>query len=255
MRNAHGRFMWHDLATTNGDAAQAFYPVVTSWGTQTWEQSPAYVMWTNDGAPLGGIVPLDDVAKSRGTPPHWLSYVGVYDVDESVRKVEALGGQVRMPPKEVTGVGSWAVIADPQGATIGLYEPDTAPTAQAGPPKRGEFSWHELMTTNYNAASEFYRAVLQWETLSEFDMGPMGVYHLFGQKGQTYGGMFTKPDHVPRPNWLHYIRVDDVNAAAEKVAANGGAVILAPTEVPGGDRIAQCTDPQGTMFALHTPKS
>jgi predicted enzyme related to lactoylglutathione lyase len=55
--------------------------------------------------------------------------------------------------------------------------------------------------------------------------------------------------------WLYYVKVADVNAAVSKVAELGGQVVNGPMEVPGGDLIAQCFDPQGALFALHSSSS
>jgi predicted enzyme related to lactoylglutathione lyase len=97
------------------------------------------------------------------------------------------------------------------------------------------------------------------------DMGPMGVYQMFGraaerspegQHGMPMGGLFPKPPQMEGPPaWLHYARVPDVNAAVEATSKNGGQVINGPMEVPGGDMIAQIVDPQGAMFAVHEVKS
>jgi predicted enzyme related to lactoylglutathione lyase len=88
------------------------------------------------------------------------------------------------------------------------------------------------------------------------DMGPMGKY-MFGRELGSMGGMMTKtPDMAHLPNaWLNYFRVPDVHAAAERVRARGGQVLHGPMEVPGGDWIVQCMDPQGAAFALHTRKA
>src|SRR5262249_12656912 len=80
------------------------------------------------------------------------------------------------------------------------------------------------------------------------DMGPMGKYHMFGRQWPM-GGMMNKPKeiaHVPN-HWLLYFNVPDVKAASEKVKAKGGQV-LNTMEVPGGDWISQCMDPQGGVF-------
>ena len=63
------------------------------------------------------------------------------------------------------------------------------------PPKIGEFSWHELATTEQpGAAFEFYSTLFGWEKVSEFDMGPVGIYLIFGRNGTQLGGMFNKGD-------------------------------------------------------------
>jgi predicted enzyme related to lactoylglutathione lyase len=65
------------------------------------------------------------------------------------------------------------------------------------------------------------------------------------------GGMFNKPPQMPVSAWLYYVQVPDVQRAAETVKQHGGQIVQGPMEVPGGDWIAQCLDPQGAMFAVH----
>lgn len=255
MLTSQGRFVWHDLATSNADAAKSFYTQVTPWKTQTGDYDPNYTMWVNDGTPLGGVEVLSDELKARNIGPQWLPYVYVYDVDACTRQVKTLGGQVRMGPYEVPNVGCWSVVTDPHGARIGLYEPEAQTPSEYSKPRRGEFSWHELGTTDYKAAFDFYRELFGWEKTSEFDMGEMGMYFMFGKKGVPYGGMFNRRPDMPPPNWLSYIRVDNVQSTADTVKKLGGAVHRGPMEVPGGDMIAMCADPQGAMIAFHTPSA
>jgi hypothetical protein len=64
--------------------------------------------------------------------------------------------------------------------------------------------------------------------------------------------MMNKPAEMPGPpQWLYYILVQDIEAASSTVKELGGGVFMGPMEVPGGDRIAMCTDPQGATFAIH----
>lgn len=252
MPNTQGRFAWHDLATTDPNAAASFYSRIAAWTTQPSEYSDHYTLLLAGNEAHAGVEALDRHPIAGDGRPQWMPYVCVYDVDASSRQATSLGGKVRMGPREVPNVGCWAVISDPQGALIGMYEPELAPRPSGGPPSRGDFSWHELMTTDYKAAFEFYRPLFQWEKTGEFDMGDMGMYHMFGQRGQTYGGMFNRAPDMPPPNWVSYIRVDDVKSAADTIAQIGGMVINGPMEVPGGDWIVQGVDPQGAMFALHT---
>jgi predicted enzyme related to lactoylglutathione lyase len=57
------------------------------------------------------------------------------------------------------------------------------------------------------------------------------------------------------PNWQIYFLVPDINAATERVKANGGQIVLGPMEVPGGDWVVNGMDPQGASFALHAKKA
>jgi uncharacterized protein len=252
--DARGRFVWYDLMTPDPEAAKAFYTSLLGWGTTVWEnEGMSYTMWTRGETPLGGVMPLPGSAEA---PPHWLAYVAVPDVAATVARASELGGKVWVPATEIPGTGSYAVLADPQGATFGVYASQSGPAGEEADPEVGEFSWHELTTTDYAAASEFYADLFGWEKMTAMDMGPMGIYQIYGRKGRTYGGMFNKTPDMPfPPNWLHYVRVDDVHRVAEKVKELGGQILNGPMEVPGGDWIAQCMDPQGTPFAVHEKKS
>jgi predicted enzyme related to lactoylglutathione lyase len=250
MDTGQGRFVWHDLGTSNVDGATTFYPPLTGWTTQPWEEARSYTMWLNRGTAVGGVLPLGHPLGSWGSAPHWMPYVCVYDVDACARQVKKLGGSIVHGPYEMPNVGCWAEICDPTGGRIGMFEP-----AQNPPPARpsvpGEFSWHELWTDDAKAALDFYKELFTWEQVSEFDMGAMGIYRLFGQKGQQFGGMFDRRPDMPPSMWLSYVQVPDIQAAAKQVPELGGRILNGPMEVPGGDWIVQCSDPAGAMFALH----
>jgi predicted enzyme related to lactoylglutathione lyase len=83
------------------------------------------------------------------------------------------------------------------------------------------------------------------------DMGPEhGVYHMYKGNGRTLGGMMNRHGEMPVA-WLHYVRIPDLDRAVATVKEKGGQVVVGPMDVPGGDRVAVCLDPQGGAFALH----
>jgi predicted enzyme related to lactoylglutathione lyase len=256
MSNATGRFVWYDLMTTDVEGAKKFYSKVAGWGTQPFEGSTPYTMWTNKGAPIGGVSPLTDEMKKGGVPPHWLPAVAVDNVDETVKKTNSLGGKTIVPPMDIPGTGRYAVIQDPQDVVIAVFagqgEMAGAPGGSDFDPKKGEFSWHELTTSDQDAAWKFYSNLFGWEKQQEMDMGPMGKYLMYGQRGKMYGGMMTRQPDMPRSNWLCYFVVDDAKASAKTIADAGGKVMMGPMEVPGGDWVTIATDPQGAAFGVHS---
>lgn len=248
-----GRFVWYDLLTTDPDAAASFYTKVAGWGTQDWPGgAKPYTMWTTHDSPIGGVMELAPELKA-GMPPHWIGYVSVPDVDASAKEAESLGGKVLTAPMDIPEVGRFAVISDPQGAAIAIFTPTNVPPGHEGKPNVGEISWHELTTTDHAKAYDFYQKLFGWNKTSVMDMGDAGEYQMYGRGDDVLGGMWTKPADMPMPpNWLYYIRVPNVDEAAERVKALGGQVLNGPMDVPGGDRIAQCMDPQGAAFAVHS---
>lgn len=190
-------------------------------------------------------------ACDQGAPPHWMAYVAVDDVDATAKKAEKLGASLIVEPQDIPNVGRFAILQDPQGATIAIIRGDQE-MPLPGEPQVGQFSWHELATTDHEAALEFYSELFGWNETDAVDMGEMGTYQIYGQGDVPLGGMFNKSGDMPGPPaWLYYTRVGDIDKTVEKVRAKGGQVLNGPMEVPGGDRIAQCLDPQGAAFAVH----
>jgi predicted enzyme related to lactoylglutathione lyase len=249
-----GRFSWHELMTTDPVAAQSFYREVIGWTTQKYEGGIAdYTMWVAGETPLGGVMTLPEAAVAMNTPPHWLAYIDVVDADATINQAVSLGAAVLVPAKTVDQVGRFAVLADPQGAVFAIIA-NASPLPPEHEPAKLEFCWHELTTTDVNAAIKFYETIFGWQQQREFDMGPdKGIYHIFGKGQFTYGGMMNKPEgyNMP-PSWLHYIEVDSADAATERAINAGGKVMIGPMEVPGGARISIMTDPQGVVFAVHS---
>jgi predicted enzyme related to lactoylglutathione lyase len=200
---------------------------------------------------MAGVMKLPPEARAMKTPPMWLAYVGVPDTHVSAWDAQRLGAKLHKGPQKTPTVGTWAVLQDPQGASFAIHQPDQNP--QVGEePGIGDFSWHELATTDHRAAFDFYQQLFGWENMGAVDMGPAGEYLMYGIGKQTFGGMYTKGTEMPGPPaWNSYIRVADVQPVTKALVAAGGKVANGPMEVPGGDWITMANDPQGAFFAVH----
>ncbi|MGE0703818.1 MAG: VOC family protein, partial [Vicinamibacterales bacterium] len=231
----HGRFVWHELMTTDIKGAASFFTKIIGWKTEPWANDPTYTLFTNGGQAAAGLMLLPEDAKAMGVPPNWCTHIGTPNVQQTVKRAESLGTRVHRPPTELPSVGTFAVLADPQGAAFAVYSPERGNTSDA-PAGVGEFSWHELATTDYKAALEFYQALFGWENAGAQDMGSdVGVYQMFGRNGRPLGGIFTKPAHMAGPAyWLPYNRVKDARQVAAAAQKARGSILNGPMEVPGG---------------------
>jgi predicted enzyme related to lactoylglutathione lyase len=249
-----GRFVWHELLTTDTAAGIRFYTKVTGWKTKPYPEMPDYTLLLGSRGPVAGAMPLPPEAKAMGAPPNWLSYIGTSDVDATAKQATTLGAKVYKAPANIS-VGRFAVLADPQGAVFGIYSPNLL-DEQDPKPQLGEFSWHELATGDPVAAFSFYQQLFGWEKTRSMDMGPIGVYQIYGVPGLELGGIYKTPaDYKAPPNWLPYIRIADAKKAASLTTQLGGKIMNGPMEVPGGDLIAMGSDPQGAAFAVHSLKA
>lgn len=250
------RFFWYELMTADAAASRDFYGHVVGW---TFADMPGgdmpYTIVSAGDRPVGGMLTLTDDMKAGGAHPGWIGYIHVADVDAKVKEIEAAGGSVHLPPRDVPGAGRIAMLSDPGGAPF--YVMDPRPTEGSGelppiaPTAPGAFSWHELYAgQGQKAAFDFYSGLFGWESMHEMDMGPMGVYRLFGADGVQLGGMMDKPANIPASYWGFYTTVDGIDAAIERLKEKGGQVLNGPHQVPGGSFIVQALDPQGAAFAL-----
>ncbi len=255
MSTSQGQFVWCELATTDTASATTFYRSVIGWGAQDAGMADhPYTILSAGETPVGGLMALPQPARDAGAPPRWYGYIAVDDVDAVAARVKAAGGAIHRAGDDIPGVGRFAVVADPQGAPFVLFrplDPGQAPPARGTAP--GHVGWHELHAADWQSAFAFYADLFGWTKAEAFDMGAMGIYQLFAIGGVSVGGMMTRHDAKAAPAWLHYFRVDHIDAAVTRVKDAGGQVLNGPDQVPGGEWIAQCRDPQGAMFAMVSP--
>lgn len=118
--NDPGGFCWNELMTTDPDKAKVFFSELFGWEFEK-DETPQGAYWTfkNGDRLNGGMMQIGP--QMQGVPPHWVVYFSVDDMDAASSKLTQLGGQVLMPPFEVS-VGTIAICRDPQGATFNLIK-------------------------------------------------------------------------------------------------------------------------------------
>ncbi len=251
-----GKHVWSELMTTDVTGAEAFYDKVVGWTSEPFGNSPTpYIQFKRGGGV--GVAGLMERPADMKMPPFWSMYIGVPDLNEAVAHVKRLGGSEMSGVIDVPTVGRMQMLKDPQGACFYVIQPEPSGNPTAGDPQVGDASWLELMTTDAPAAMTFYRELFGWQPGDAMDMGPAGKYQMFNRGSRTIGGMMNKPPEMAQmpPMWGLYFSVPDINAAVDRIKANGGRILNGPMEVPGGDQIVTATDPQGAAFSLHAKKS
>ncbi len=253
---AKSLFVWHELMTTDIPAAISFYTKVVGWEIEASTDVPGYQMWKVPGkTTVGGVFDLPEDAKKMGAIPNWMGNICVEDIDASVTKLQALGGQVYKAAFDIPNIGRVAIAADPTGASFALYQPSGSAPGHSGRGGVGEFSWCELSTSDPEAAWAFYSELLGWKKTDAMDMGPMGTYQMYsGPSGGTIGGMMRRPPEMPVSAWGFYVSVSNMDGAIETAIGRGAKLLHGPADVPGGDVIANLIDPQGAFFSLHARK-
>lgn len=256
MSKYHGKFIWYDVMTSDTEAAESFYKLAIGWSAKDSGMGDrSYTLFSMGPTMVGGLMPITDEAKKMGVPPCWTGYVAVDDVDDYAKRVKKAGGAVHRDPEDIPGVGRFAVVADPHGAVFIIMKGSSAEGPKdAAPGTPGHVGWRELHAGERESDFAFYSGLFGWTKAEAIDMGPMGVYQTFATGGAPVGGMMTKMPDTPASFWLYYFNVDALDAAMARVTQGGGRVAMGPHQVPTGQWIAQCLDPQGAMFAMLAPK-
>jgi uncharacterized protein len=206
---------WVDIGVRDRGAAAAFYRELFGW-VYTDPAPDGYRVAMLDGRAVSGLGPAEDPG-----PPYWTVVVGVEDIDAAVGSFTAAGATIRVPPVTAGELGRSAVVVDPVGAPISLWQPGTQTGMQVAG-EQGTFAAIELLTDRPDEASDFYRRVLGW---------------------QTGGGKLTDDG---RPSlWLVNFACGDVDATVAT------ALRLGATRAPvTSDTATVLRDPAGALFGL-----
>ncbi|MBT8211914.1 MAG: VOC family protein [Acidimicrobiia bacterium] len=252
----HGLFTYADLGVPDQEIGERFYSKLFGW---SFERAPMgdglfYTSFFLDGETVCGMYPERPDQKATReqfqAPPMWQSYITVDNVDVVVDKIADLGGRVLAEPFDVFTSGRMAVLADPEGAVVALWQEIGSPggTVFNIP---GSMTWNELATRDAPAAMEFYEKLLGWKYETQTDPP---TYHTIKVGERSNAGMLEMtdewPDSIPA-HWMVYFGAEDVDSAVVSVEALGGSVSVPPTDIMPG-RFSVVHDDQGSIFTLMT---
>ena len=237
-----GTFSWVDLATTDVAGAQTFYATVFGW---VGDAGAGGSMLRFEGSLVAAIFPLSEESRAAGTSPSWTSYVTVADVDTAAARAVELGGAIARNAFDIADVGRVALITDPQGAALALWQAGTHFGAERVN-DIGCLCMNELVTSELDAARDFYEQLFGWAT-GLVDTGPGGPTLVWVQnRGNLNAHMGEEPGP---PHWRSYFTVESTAATIARIEELGGSVLAGPFPIPDGS-IAIVRDPQAAEFAL-----
>jgi uncharacterized protein len=238
-----GKFVWHDLLTSDPATAQRFYAELFGWEFRP--SNSEYTVITQAGRPIGGILDTRK-AKAKHVPALWLGSVSVADVDSAVGVIRAGGGKVHWGPKSMPR-GRVALVADAQSVPFVVMRAPQGDPPNTSPDVNG-WLWDELWTRDPGAAIRFYEKLASYRVTSKDT--PYRVYHVLESGGEPRAGVAQLLATDVKPTWLSYVRVADVNATVRRVEPLGGRVLIAPTPKIRDGRVALIQDPTGAAVAI-----
>ncbi|MFI5283371.1 MAG: VOC family protein [Candidatus Dormibacterales bacterium] len=120
--NVANTFSWAELSARGLDKAKPFYKSVFGWGEKTSDMGEGmqYTEFLLAGESIAGSMEMNPMVPEQ-VPSYWMPYFEVDDVDNSLAKAKSLGATEMMGATEFNG-GRFAIVTDPQGATLGLLK-------------------------------------------------------------------------------------------------------------------------------------
>lgn len=239
----HGTFSWVELLTPDIGAALRFYAGVFGWeADEPPPRGAAARVLRLRGAAVCGLVG----SPCGGVPPGWLGHVTVADADGVVARAGALGVTVVEEARDVPGAGRRAVLRDPQGAVVALWEP-RGWIGAGRVNDLGCLCMNELLAVDLDAACAVYEGLLGWTT-EPVPGPPDGPAGFFLNGGRVNASVFRAPGSASSA-WRACFTVESIDRALERVRRLGGTPVGAPVELDHGV-IAPAVDPQGAAFAV-----
>jgi predicted enzyme related to lactoylglutathione lyase len=234
-----GKFVWFDLLTEDVQGAQNFYSELFDWRVEG--QSSDYIVIYAGDKPIGGIAPHES-KDSEVLESLWLASLSVENVDRAVSATKSRYGKVLDGPFDVKGRGRMAVIQDPEGAELILLR------AAGGDPvdetvKSGEWLWVDLFTRDAKTANEFYGSLAGY-TAQTVKTEEDNSYNLLEKDDRAFAGVVEIPWEDVEPNWLPYVKVDDLEGTISLAENLGGVLILRL------ENVAVIADPTGGVFGI-----
>jgi hypothetical protein len=248
MSYRYGKFTWFEHVSPDAAKAAQFHGDLFGWKVQPQAMGEAsYQMIASGGTGIGGFV------RDGSLPAHWASWISVPDVDAAYSSALAAGAKPAMGPRDFADIGRGATFVDPTGARISVWHGTQGDREDTDDTAVGDWAWNELGTPDPAQALAFYESVFGY-THQDMDMGEHGMYHVIQTAdGRPRGGVMKLPHAGATPMWMPYVRVEDADAIASRVAPLGGKLLMAPEDIPDVGRIGMLADPMGAALGFIKP--
>ena len=247
-----GKVVWHDLLTEDPTAARRFYGGLFGWNFRQvgLGRGQSYTVIEHDGRVIGGLVDARRISRDVNVS-RWIPVLSVADMAAAMAEVRAAEGTVLQAPLDIPQRGSVAVIADPQGAVLTLFESRDGDPADRLP-EPGDWLWNEIWSSDPDATLAFYRSLVPDYEIADVDDARGGTYRYLSAGGVPRVGVLPKPVDRIADTWMAYVRVSNPAATAAAAEALGGEVLLPAQRDPRGGEIAILNDPTGAGFLVQS---
>ena len=245
MTHPYSTFCFAELNTHDVAQAQRFYASVFDWKTEPLVEDGGYLAFQQNGRDVAGL------RHGKG-PTRWIPYLCVESADQTTIRARDLRASVIAPPFDLDGLARKAVVHDPAGGVVGLWEP-RGHRGAAILDAPGSLWWAELVARDFQGAEDFYGGRLDWKAVDTLRYGIR--YSVFKRGEDAVAGLLPiGADWGPvSPYWQVLFAVEACDAAVDRAKAAGGSLVFGPNDIPNAGRAAIISDPAGAIFVVMQP--
>ena len=239
-----GSVCFAELHTSDLDGAKRFYGEVLGWKAVD-SKAAGYSLFQFDGKDVAAL-------RESGGASRWVPFLSVPSADAATATALKASAAVVAPPADTGGLARTAVLRDPAGGVVGLWEAREHPGA-ALIDQPGSIWWAELLTREVPVAKTFYSNLVGWRGVDTLKYGIR--YSVFKLGEESVAGLLPIGADwgKVRAYWQVLFAVDDCDARVERAKKAGGSLIFGPNDIPNAGRASIVADPSGARFSLMTP--
>ena len=234
-----GKFVWHDLVTSDTQKAKAFYGELFGWKFQDKE---GYTMVYNHQKPIAGIIEVSQKNREKGSV--WLPWISVKSVDKAVASVMKHNAKIIKGPLVMEQRGKGVLLEDPYGAQFVLVR-----TVSGDPldnrPEVGDWLWNELWTNEAQKSETFYQGIGGYRVSSN-----KNGYRIFMVQDKWRAGIREIKKQEITQHWVPVVRVESLTKTLSSVDKAGGKVLLSPRKSLMNGNVALIMDSVGTHLIV-----
>jgi uncharacterized protein len=246
MNHPHGTFCFAELHTSDIERDKRFYGDLLHWTAAAAPKTGSeYAVFQLEGRDVAGL-------RQTTGPRRWVPYISVASVDDVATRAVRHGAAVLTAPFDFADAARMAVLHDPAGGVVGLWEARERGGAQVID-EPGAMWWVELLTREVHVAKSFYTNVLGWRAVDTLKYGIR--YSVFKLGDESVAGVLPIGSDwaAVSPYWQVLFATTDCDAHIRRAKELGGSIVFGPNDVPNAGRAAIVADPWGAIFTLMQP--
>jgi predicted enzyme related to lactoylglutathione lyase len=253
-----GKVIWHDLISHKPVESKRFYSELFGWTFEDlgldfgFGRTVNYSLIRHQGELIGGMIDANHLGRDRPEDlSQWVVVLSVKDINAATKQVQADGGKLLTPPRDVAERGILALVEDNQGAALALLQTRHGDPADRTPPIGG-FLWDEVWPVDVKQAASFYNSLFNLVP-GKYDNKSGTTYQfLASSSGTPRFGLLQQPIKTLPPTWVSYVRVDDPAAITAKVDSLDGRVLVDVQKRDLGGEVALIAGPSGAGIAIQS---